>query len=165
MIKSFNIIRAYYRLSKLKWKIFLLEFIILLIPSLLSIISPILTANIISSITVYDFSHATLLLSIDFAIIILTSVLYFISHLFNNKITNTILFNTSELVYENVKSNKNINKLNSSTMADIWTFSNFNNSFLFKVCFLIKSIIILGIIFVHNFLIAFALIGITNEFQ
>lgn len=161
MLKSFKILRSYYKLSSLKWGFILFEFIILLIPSLLSILTPILSANLISSLTVYDFKRAKLMLSLDFVIIIVTAILYFIYHFLSTKAAKIILFNTSDYVYENIKNNKKINKVNSSTMADIWTFSNFNNSFLYKVCFLIKSIVILIIIFSHNFLISLSLVGIS----
>ena len=161
MFKSFYILKAYYKLSKLSFGILLLEFILLLIPSLLSIITPILTANLISLITVYDFNKAKLMLFLDFLIIIGSSFLYFIYHFVSSNISKKILFNTTEFIYENIKQNKTINKVTSSTMTDIWTFSNFNNSFLYKICFLIKSIIILIIILYHNFLISISLVIIS----
>ena len=107
MFKNYKILKNYYKLAKIKWQQILLEFTILLIPSLLSIISPILTANVISSITIYDFKKAVYLLCLDFGIIILTSVLYFIYHFFRTRINKQILFNISEVVYDYVRENKN----------------------------------------------------------
>ena len=161
MLKNFRILKAYYGLAKVKWKFVVIEFIVLLIPSLLSILSPILTANVISYITVYDFKNATRMLCYDFGIILVTALLYFIYHIVSNKLSKTILLNTSEYIYNEVKNNKNLSKINSSTMSDIWTFSSFNSNLLYKLCFFIKSIIILGIIFAYNYLISLSLIGVS----
>ena len=161
MFKNCKILKKYYKLAKIKWQLILLEFVILLIPSLLSILSPILTANVISSITVYDFKNAIYMLSLDFGIIVLTALLYFVYHFFRTKINKQILFNISETVYDYVRENKNLNKINSSTMTDIWSFSNFNSNLLYKVCFLIKAIIILFIISFYNFFIGLILILVS----
>ena len=152
MLKSIKILKKYYNLAKIKWQLILLEFIILLIPSILSIISP---------ITIYDFKKAISMLCLDFGIIALTAVLYFIYHFFRRKINKKILFNISETIYNYVKENKNINNINSSTMTNLWDFSDFNSKLLYKICFFIKSIIILIIISFYNFFIGLILILVS----
>lgn len=139
----------------------MLEFLFLLIPSILSIISPVLTANIISSITVYDFSKAINFLSWDFAIILVSAISYFAYHLVSTKVNRTIVTNLQNYVYQNVKENKNINKISLSVLNDIYSCVNFNKNLLYKVCFLIKAVVILIIIIKYNLYIAFAIIIVS----
>lgn len=133
----------------------------LLIPSLLSIVSPILLANVISSLTVYNFSRAIVELSLDFGIIVLTAFLYFFYHLISKKTTKIIVNNLQEYVYLNIKQNKNIIKIDSSTLSNIWLCADFNKTLLYKICFFIKSIILLGIIIYYEFFIGLILILIS----
>lgn len=157
MKESLKIIRDYYKLSKVKWQLVLLEFIVLIIPSMLSILSPVLTASVISSITVFDFKNAKIMLALDFGIILLTAGLYFVYHIFSSKLQREILISASSEVYNKVRANKKIDHVTSATTEDIWTFSTFNSNLLYKLCFLIKSLIILGIIFAYNFFLALIL--------
>ena len=161
VLKSFSSLKKYYSLANVKRVLLILEFFSFLIPSLLSIITPVLAANVISSLTVYDFSKAVLMLSIDFGIIVLTALLYFFYHLISNKTTKIIVKNMQESVYNNAKQNLLLNKIHSSTLANIWLCAEFNRKFLYKICTLIKSIIILSIIIYFNFVIGLILIGVS----
>ena len=130
-------------------------------PSVLSIISPILTANIISSITVYDFSKAVMYLTYDFFIIIVSAISYFAYHFISTKVNKSLVLNLQNYVYQNAKENQNINKISLSVLNDIYSCADFNKNLLYKICFLIKSIVILIVIIVYNLYIAFAIIFVS----
>ena len=132
-----------------------------MIPSVLSIISPVLTANIISSITVYDFEAGKKYLTYDFAIIVVSAISYFCYHLISSKVNKTIIINLQNYIYSNVKQNTKINKISLSVLADIYDSTNFNKNLLYKACFLIKSIVILVIIIKYSLFIAFAIVGVS----
>ncbi len=161
MLKSFKTLKRYYKLANVKKYLLIFEFITFLIPSILSIVSPVLTAEAITAITVFDFSKAILMISLDFAIIALTSILYFIYHFISNKTTKIIVNNLEEYVFENVSQNKNLTKIHSSTLNSIWQCAEFNRDFLFKICFLIKSIILLGIIIYFNLLLGIVILVVS----
>ena len=57
--------------------------------------------------------------------------------------------------------NKNINKINAAILNDIYDCVNFNKNLLYKICFLIKSVVILVIIIKYNLYIAFAIIAVS----
>ena len=161
MLKSFSSLKKYYALANVRRHLLVLEFFSFLIPSVLSIVSPVLAANVISSLTVYDFSKAALMLSLDLGIILFTAILYFLYHLISNKTTKIIVKNLQESVYENAKKNVLLNKIHSSTLSNIWLCAEFNRKFLYKICFLIKSVIILAIIIYFNYIIGLILIFIS----
>ena len=137
------------------------EFLCLLLPSVLSIISPVLTANIISSITVYDFESGKKFLIYDFAIIIISAISYFCYHLFSTKVNRTIVTNFQNYVDSSVKENQNINQISLSVLNDIYSSTDFNKNLLYKICFLIKSVVILIIIITHNLFIALAIFAVS----
>ena len=161
-IKGFQTIKAYYKRARIKPVFLFFEFLFLLIPSALSILSPVLTANIISSITVYDFEAGKKFLMYDFAIIIASAVSYFGYHLISTKVNKTIVINLQNYVYSNVKQNKKINKISLSVLNDIYASTNFNKNLLYKACFLIKSIVILVVIVKYSLFIAFAIIAVSK---
>ena len=160
-IKGFQIIKKYYKLAGIKPAFLIFEFLFLLIPSVLSIISPVLTANIISSITVYDFEAGKRYLTYDFAIIVVSAISYFCYHIISSKVNKTIIINLQNYIYSNVKQNTKINKISLSVLADIYNSTNFNKNLLYKACFLIKSIVILVIIIKYSLFIAFAIVGVS----
>lgn len=161
MLKSFGRIKKYYKLTKLNPRLVVLEFITFLLPSLFSVVSPILSAGVISSLTVFDFSKAALLLFLDFLIILLTSIFYFVYHLISNKTTKIIVRNLQEFVYTSVKENANLTHIHSSTLSNVWLCAEFNKNFLFKVCFFIKALLILGIIVYFKFIIGIIIFAIS----
>ena len=161
MLKSFKTIKNFYKISGLKKHLVISEFVLFFIPSVLSIVSPVLSASVISSLTVYDYSRAILMLSLDFSIIIVTSLLYFIYHLVSNKASQMIVENLQSYLFTNVKENENINKIHSTTMSNVWLCANFNKTFLFKLCFFIKSLIILGIIIYFKFFIGVIIVAVS----
>ena len=112
MFRGFKLLKRYYRLANVKTSLLIVQFLILLIPSLLSTLSPILLANIISSITIYDFSKAIYFLSIDFFIIVISTFLYFLYYILSKKINKLLFINFHEYLYDNIKHNKNISSIN-----------------------------------------------------
>jgi len=74
VLKSIKILKSYYKLANVKFYLILLEFIFLLIPSILSVISPVLTANVISEITVYNFTKAIYNLTLNFIFILISLI-------------------------------------------------------------------------------------------
>lgn len=161
MLKSLKTIKNYYKTANVKWHIIFFEFIMLLIPSILSIVSPVLTAKIITSITVYDFKMATKLLIFDFLIIILTTIFYFIYHFLSEKVIKTILLGITESIYDTIKNNPRKSDISSAINSDVWEFSKFNSSLLYKLCFFIKSIIILIIISNYSYLSSAIIIAVS----
>lgn len=137
------------------------EFIFLLVPSILSIVSPVLSANVISSITVFDFDAAKKYLCLDFSIILISAVSYFCYHLISTKVNKTIILNLQNHVYSAVRENKNINKVSLPILTDIYACTSFNKNLLYKLCFLIKSVVIVFIIIKYNLMIAFAIVLIS----
>ena len=128
---------------------------------MLSIVSPILTADIISAITVFDFERAKTNLLYDFLIIIISAVSYFSYYLVSTKTNRFLITNLQKYVYSSVEKNKNINKISLSVLNDIYSCVNFNKNLLYKFCFLIKAIIILIIIVYYNLYIALAIIAVS----
>ncbi len=161
MLKSIKIVFSLQKIAKVKWSFLLLEFITLLIPSIFSIISPILTANVISDLTVYNYNKAIYDLSLDFGLILISAISYLFYHLVCSKNNRTLVFNLQNYVYENIGLNPNIKKLSVNTMSGIWTCASFEKDLLYKICFLIKSIIILIIIAYYNILISICLIVVS----
>ena len=161
MLKGFKVLKNYYKLSNIKPYLLFLEFVFLLIPSIISIISTILAADIISALTVYDFSNAIKKLIIDFVLIVISAISYFCYYLLSNKINKTIVFNFQNYIYGNIKQNKKVDSINQTILSNITTCVNFNKNLLYKICFFIKSVILLTIIFYFNFIIAIALIAVS----
>ncbi len=161
MFRSLKLLKRYYNLANLKKSYLFFEFVLLLIPALLSIISPLIAANIISSLTVFDFSKAVYLLWVDFIIIVSSAIFYFAYHLLSRKI-NKILYNSfNEFLYDNIKKNKNIKTINLPTLTNVSVCIEFNKNFLYKLCFFIKSIITLAIIFYYNYVFCFIIILVS----
>ena len=173
MFKSIKTIKAYYKLTGIKFKYVLLEFVLLLVPSILSIISTVLSANIISAITVYDFSLALYYLSWDFGFIVITAITYFCYHLVSKRVCKIVSFNINEYIYQNIKINNSISKVSMSALSGVNDCINFNKDLLYKLCFFIKSIVLLCIIIYYNLLIGivifavslvtYSLLSITNK--
>lgn len=161
MIKSFKILKSYYKKAGVKFYLIFFEFVFLLIPSLLSVLSPIISANIISAITVYDFDKAIFLLSLEFSFIIFSAISYLLYHFVSKKVNRTIILNFNKLIYSNIARNSNINKISLSVVDNIWECTNFNKEVLYKLCFFIKSIILLFILIYYNFYIGLAMIVIS----
>ncbi len=161
MFKSFKILKKYYSQIKVKSVLIVFEFVFLLIPSCLSILMPVVSANLITSITVYDFDKAVFYLTINFVFILISAVSYFSYYLISKKINKTISFNIHSYVYDNIKSNKSITKIPSSVLSNISSYINFNKDFLYKICFFIKSVILLFIIIYFNFFIGITLIFVS----
>lgn len=161
MIKTTKLLKKYYNLvSVKKWLIFV-EFVTLLIPSILSILTPIYSANLITALTVYDYSLAKHYLWINFIIIISSTLCYLIYHLISNHVEKIMGQNLHGFVYENVKANSNVTAINLSVMNGIQKLIKFNHDLLDKVCFFIKSIILLIIIFYYNYLISIILVAVS----
>ena len=119
MHRNFKTIRTFYRLSKVKPILIFFMFVSLIIPAVLSVLTPILVANTITSITVYDFNKAINQTIIGFAIIIVSSISYFIYHLITTKVNKSIITNFNTFIYYNVKNNEKIKHINLSTIKDI----------------------------------------------
>lgn len=173
MFKSVKTIKNYYTLTGIKFKYVFFEFLLLLIPSILSIISTVLSANIISALTVYDFSLALIYLSWDFGFIVISAVSYFGYHLLSREVCKTISLNLNEYIYQNIKQNNSVNRVGMSAMSGVNDCINFNKDLLYKSCFFIKSIVVLFIIVYYNLIIgmiifavsllSYALLTITNK--
>lgn len=161
MIKSIKILKSYYSLAKVKFYLILLEFIFLLIPSILSVISPVLTANVISEITVYNFSKAIYNLTLNFIFILVSAVSYLCYHAVSTKVNKIIIVNFNDYVYENIKVNQNLSKVKMSVINSIFTCAEFNKNFLYKLCFFVKSIVLLIIIIYYNMFIGLGIIAIS----
>ncbi len=161
MFKGFKVLKTYYGLAKINPYLLLGEFLTLLLPSILSIISTVLTANLITAITVYDFNKAIFLLSLDFGFILISAISYLIYHFLSAKINKTIVINYQNYLYLNVKQNPNIKSISLSVFNNISSLVSFNKNLLYKICFFIKSIVLLGIIVYYNLIIGLALVGVS----
>lgn len=161
MFKNFKILKRYYKQINVKPILLIFEFLFLLIPSVLSILMPIVSANIISCITVFNYNKAIFWLCIEFAFIVISAISYFSYHLISKKVNKTISLNIHTFVYDNIKRNKNITKVPSSIHANISSYINFNKDFLYKICFFIKSVVLLSIIIYFNVLIGISLIIVS----
>lgn len=160
-MKSIKIIRLYYKLTGVKPVFIVLEFITLLIPALTAIYSTVLAANVITALTVYDFSGAIKQLSIEFALIVVSAISYFIYHILSKKVNKIIAINLNEFVYKNIRQNNNISKISLSTLNDITKCVDFNKALLYKLCFFIKSIIILCIVLYYSWIVGLGLIAVS----
>jgi len=161
VLKSIKILKSYYKLANVKFYLILLEFIFLLIPSILSVISPVLTANVISEITVYNFTRAIYNLTLNFIFILISAVSYLCYHAVSTKVNKIIIINFNDYVYENIKANKNLSKVKLSVINNIFACTEFNKNFLYKLCFFVKSIILLSIIIYYNMIIGLGIIAIS----
>ena len=161
MSKNIKIIKDFYRLSRVKPFMIFLMFLTLIVPALLSILTPLLVANAITAITVYDYSMAIHQTVLEFCILIVSAVSYFLYHIVSSKINKTIITNFNYYVYEKVKSNKNINSISLAVIKNISSCVKFNKNLIYKTCFFIKSIIILFIITSHNIYLSFAIVIVS----
>ena len=161
MFRNFKTIKSFYRLSKVKPLLIFFMFVSLIIPAVLSVLSPILVANTITSITVYDFNKAINQTIIGFAIIVVSSISYFIYHLISTKVNKTIITNFNTYIYYNVKNNEKIKQINLSILKDINSCVKFNKELIYKLCFFIKSIIILIIIAFYNYFLSLIIFAVS----
>lgn len=161
MFKNFKTIRSFYKLSKVKPFLIFLMFLSLIIPAILSVWTPILVSNTITAITVYDFNRAIHQTILNFAIILISALCYFFYHLISVKVNRIIITNFQTYIYNNVKSNKNVKNINVSILKDISTCVEFNKNIIYKFCFFIKALIILGIICYYSYLLALAIIVVS----
>lgn len=122
---------------------------------------PVVSAEIITSITVYDYDGAISKLSLNFIFIIISTISYFAYYLVSKKVNKTISIFAHKYIYDNIKENKNITTVPSSLISNISSFVNFNKNFLYKICFFIKSIVLLSIIIYYNFFIGISLIFVS----
>lgn len=160
-MKSFLILKKYYSLAKIKPVLLVFEFMFLLVPAGLSIITPIVSAEIITSLTVYDFNKAVSKLTLNFIIIIISAASYFAYHIISSKVNKTIILNINSYVYKNVKENQNISSVSASVFENITECADFNKQFLYKTCFFIKSIVLLLIISFYNIILGLVLIIVS----
>lgn len=161
MFKNFKTIRIFYKLSKVKPFLIFLQFLTLIIPAILSVLTPILASNTITAITVYDFNRAINQTILAFGIIVVSSFSYFFYHLISRKVNRIIITNYHNYIYHNVKNNTDINSINISILKDINTCTIFNKNLIYKSCFFIKSIIILIIICTYSYILTIAIVLVS----
>ena len=104
---------------------------------------------------------ATKYLSFDFAAILISAASYFVYHIISSNVNRQIIFNFQNYIYSSVQENKNINKINMSILSDVYSATNFNKNLLYKLCFLIKSIVLLFIIIKYNLFIALVVTAVS----
>lgn len=136
-------------------------FLTLIIPALLSIWTPILVSNTITAITVYDFNRAINQTVLNFAIILVSAILYFLYHLVSTKVNRIITQNFQNYIYQNVKNNDKVTNVNISILKDISACVEFNKNIIYKFCFFIKSVIILIIICSYSYILAGGIIIVS----
>lgn len=161
MFKNLKTIRTFYRLSKVKPFLIFLLFLTLLVPAVLSVWTPVLVSRTITAITVYDFNQAIHQTVLGFGIVIVSAVSYFLYHLVSKKVNKEIILNYQTYVYYNVKNNKQIKKINLTTIKDISSCVDFNKNLIYKFCFFIKSIIILSIILYYSYVLALSIVAVS----
>ena len=161
LFRNFKTIRTFYRLSKTKPALILCMFLSFIIPAILSIWTPILLANTITAITVYDFSRAINQTIIEFGIVLVSAFSYFIYHLISTKVNSTIITNFHNYIYYNVKNNSEIKDISISILKDVNSCVEFNKKLIYKSCFFIKAIIILIIIAFYNYIISLIIIAVS----
>ena len=161
MFRNFKTIRSFYRLSKIKPLLIFFMFVSLIIPAVLSVWTPILLANTITAITVYDFKRAFAQTIVGFIIVLVSSLSYFIYHLISTKVNRSIITNFHTYIYYNVKNNKEIKSINLAILKDISSCVSFNKNLIYKSCFFIKAVIILIIIFIYNHFLSLIIIAVS----
>lgn len=161
MFRNFKTIRTFYKLSKVKPVLIFLLFLTLIIPAILSVWTPIILANTVTAITVYDFNRAFQQTTVGFIIVLVSAISYFFYHLISTKVNRTIITNFHTYIYYNVKNNEKIKSINLAIIKDINSCVNFNKTLIYKFCFLIKSIIILIIISIYNYFLSLIIIGVS----
>lgn len=161
MFRNFKTIRSFYKLSKVKPTLIFLMFLTLIIPVMLSVWTPILVSNTITAITVYDFKKAMSQTIIEFIIVLLSAVLYFLYHLISNKVNRIIVINYQNYIYYNVKNNQEIKSVNISLLKDISTCVEFNKNLIHKFCFFLKALVILGIILYYSYILALSIVIVS----
>lgn len=161
MFKNFKTIRSFYRLSKVKPILIFLMFLTLIIPALLSVWTPILVSNTITAITVYNFNKAVNQVILEFLVIIISTISYFCYHKICEKTNKIIITNFQNYIYHNVKNNKNVKDINITILKDISKCAEFNKNLIYKFCFFIKSVIILGIITYYSYILTLAIVSVS----
>lgn len=136
-------------------------FLSLLVPALLSIFTPILIANAITAITVYDYDEAIYQTCLEFAVLIISTISYLVYHFLSAKINRTITYNFNNYIYENISNNKIKKNITLSTIKDIDECLVFNKNLIYKLCFFVKSAIILIIIFRYSKILSLILIAVS----
>lgn len=161
MFRNFKTIRTFYKVSKVKPVLIFFLFLTLIIPAILSVWTPILLANTVTAITVFNFKRAINQTIISFVIVLVSAVSYFIYHLISTKVNKTIITNFHTYIYYNVKNNEKIKNINLAILKDINSCVDFNKTLIYKSCFFIKSIIILIIIFIYNHYLSLIIIAVS----
>lgn len=136
-------------------------FLTLIVPAILSVWTPILVSNTITAITVYDFKKAINQTILEFLVILISAGLYFLYHKLSIRANRVIVTNFQNYIYHNVKNNKNVKSIDVTILKDISTCVNFNKNLIYKFCFFIKSLIILGIILYYSYFLALGIIIVS----
>ena len=76
MPKTFKILKRYYSQIQVKKGLIFLQFVSLLIPAILSILTPVFSAKLITALTVFDYAGAKHFLWINFIIILASTAIY-----------------------------------------------------------------------------------------
>jgi len=161
LFRNFKTIRTFYKVSKVKPVLIFFLFLTLIIPAVLSVWTPILLANTVTAITVFNFKRAINQTIIGFVIVLVSAVSYFIYHLISTKVNKTIITNFHTYIYYNVKNNEKIKNINLAILKDINSCVEFNKTLIYKSCFFIKAIIILAIIFIYNHYLSLIIIAVS----
>ena len=161
MPKTFKTLKRYYSQIQVKKGLIILQFLALLIPAILSILTPVFSAKLITALTVFDYAGAKHFLWINFIIILASTALYLAYNIVSIFVRKQMTRNLHEYLYQNVRANKNLSSISLSVLSGIDKLIAFNHELLYKICFFIKSVVLLSIIFYYNYLIAIILLGVS----
>ena len=161
MLNGIKIIKKYYKLAGVRPVFLFFQFLLLFIPSVFSILSPIIAAKIITAITVFDYSNAVNGLIFEFVLIFVSTISYFAFSMLSSKVDRLIALNVENHIYQNAMKNKNHVQISFATMNNVWKFVDFNKNLLLKTCFFLKSVALLAIIIYFNLIIGLSLIGVS----
>ncbi|MBQ8451699.1 MAG: ABC transporter ATP-binding protein [Clostridia bacterium] len=159
MFKNLKAIHSYYKFAHLKILPCIFLVFLILVPTVLSIFSPIFAARVISSLTIYDFKQAKLNLLYVFLCDLLETIFFILYKFISRKISKVFYIRLTKLAF-------NINEtINNSTVEflteKINTLVSFNESFIYKLCHGVKSATLLIILSIENVLFLILLIPIT----
>ena len=161
-------IKTWFNTIRPSIKILVGQFIFALIPNLLLILLSIPSAKIITSLTIYDYTMAKLYLLIDFIIILLINISWFINGLLYSKQVKHIFISSQSYIYDklilmsddSLKTNSK-EKLINIMSSSLYDCASYSNILIKQVAGYICALITLIIVFVSSYIVGFIILGIT----
>lgn len=164
-IKQF---KNWYRLAKPHKGLFALSFITACIPAICHVISPILVAKVVTSITEANYNSAMMWLALDFVQLIIRQISWHINYWNYERLIAHSYKNISLGIYNKIIESNNENfkhtskeKIINIVSSDIFSVAEFSDHLSTKLSYFLRAIVTIVIVFTSSWLAGIIIIAIS----